>query len=207
MLERGTDLSGNNPPGVDFQAMKQAGITFLIAKASESDQTDANFNLYIQNAAAAGLKTLAYHFLVHHAVKPIDTQVNHFLEVTNGKVILRAIDLEKHPNITAPYNQPTKEDARQALDLLAQGSGHRPLVYTSSGFWLYQLGAPAWGYLYYLWLAHYTSYWFKTPKPWAKPVIWQDTSAGEIAGYPKVLAYAKTCDLDWYLGGIEEWQD
>ena len=59
---RGIDISSHNGD-IDFGALKQAGIDFVLIKASEgSSFKDPRFYTNIARARKAGLKVSAYHF-------------------------------------------------------------------------------------------------------------------------------------------------
>ncbi|WP_332237859.1 Ig-like domain-containing protein [Sporolactobacillus sp. KGMB 08714] len=62
-IQEGIDISNNNGGSIDFQAVRNSGISFVIAKASEGTTfVDPTFKTNIVNAMAAGLNTSAYHF-------------------------------------------------------------------------------------------------------------------------------------------------
>lgn len=76
---RGLDLSAHNGD-IDFRAVKEAGIQFVILKATEGVSfTDRKFAENYRQARAAGLKTGAYHFFRFDCDGAV--QANHFLNV------------------------------------------------------------------------------------------------------------------------------
>ncbi|MCQ2009541.1 Ig-like domain-containing protein [Sporolactobacillus sp. STSJ-5] len=69
-LKKGIDVShyqyDNNKPSIDFNAVRNSGVSFVIAKATEGSEAgsamiDNTFQTTINNANAAGLQTHAYH--------------------------------------------------------------------------------------------------------------------------------------------------
>ncbi len=103
---RGIDISSHNGD-IDFGALKQAGIDFVLIKASEgSSFKDPRFYTNIARARKAGLKVSAYHFFFFFATGYM--QALNFLHSLRGQQLdmPAVIDIEHWTN---PNNRTTTE--------------------------------------------------------------------------------------------------
>ncbi len=132
----GCDIS-HHQPTANVAALKAAGITFVICKASEGTTfVDPNWKANRSALAAAGFLVGAYHFL-----DPGNgaAQADHFWEqVKDQGALLYFLDVEK-----APSGNPTYDDVvtfRARFAQLAPGS--RLIVYTAKWYWTGVLGNP-----------------------------------------------------------------
>jgi lysozyme len=178
------DNGGN---AIDWNAVKQAGISFAFAKATEStDFTDSMFQANWSGMKAAGIVRGAYHFF-HADVDPV-AQAQFFLS-TVGPLSpgdLLVLDLETTNGQT---DSVVEAHAATFLDTVKASSGVTPFLYTSPLFLssYAQLGA------YPLWIAHYGVSCPMVPAPWTTYVFWQSSggTVGPISG---------TVDLDSFNG-------
>src|SRR4051794_25361600 len=79
MALEGIDVSNHNGV-IDWQAVKDAGISFAFIKATEGDAfVDRYFATNMARCRAAGVIPGAYHFY-HHDIDPAE-QADHFVHV------------------------------------------------------------------------------------------------------------------------------
>ncbi|MBD2539415.1 glycoside hydrolase family 25 protein [Coleofasciculus sp. FACHB-SPT36] len=189
----GIDVSNHNPP-VNWQAVKNANISFALAKATEGATfKDKTFATNWSGMKAAGIMRGAYHFF--RPQKTAEEQVDNFLQVV--KNVLEAGDLPPVLDV-----EPWPEEVGEAWKNLAfaerinrvkiwlkkveDATGEKPIIYTSPSFWREYMRDTQEFTDHPLWLAHYTS----KPQPnvpannWGGNgyTIWQHTESGTVAG-------------------------
>lgn len=138
LLMRGIDIShwqGN----INFNKLKESGISFVIIKAGGSDKgfyTDSCFNRYYTDAKAAGLHIGAYYFVGKHCIDSSSGQADakRFADIIKGKQFDFPvyIDLEA----TLPADKRGATDATIAFCRYMESIGYYVGVYSSdiSGF-------------------------------------------------------------------------
>ncbi len=83
---------------------------------------------------------------------------------------LCAVDLEEAEG--APVDLPAR--AKRYIDAVAAEVRHKPMIYTSAGYWRGWLKSPAWGAEHVLWLAAWTKAAKPlVPAPWTEWALWQ----------------------------------
>ena len=189
---QGVDLSAHNGK-VDFGKIKEAGIDFVILKASEgSGFRDSLFEANYEAAAANGLYVGAYHFF-RFDVDGLQ-QARNFLDATAGKHfdMPMAIDVEEHGN---PYVFVKSKVVRQLQDMIDELSANerRVMIYTNKG-----------GYDkfikenfddYPLWICSFT-----LPEDTMEWTIWQYSHWGDIDGVEGEV------DLNIFYGNETQWK-
>jgi lysozyme len=187
-------------PNVDWAAVKNAGVAFAFAKATEADNiTDPQFAKNWPAMKAAGVVRGAYHFF-RPGKDPLK-QAALFTQVATleaGDLPL-ALDLETSGNLaTAPLVQAIKA----CLDEIERLSGRRPIIYTGPNFWNTSVAVPNppdWTGNYPLWIANYTTApGPSVPKGWTSWTFWQYIDQGKFPGV------ATAFDLDRYNGSIAD---
>lgn len=95
------------------------------------------------------------------------------------------------------------DNMKRFLDTLEATVNKRPAIYTSPGFWNYNvIPTPPWTSNYDLWVAHYTIRPYPDiPNGWTSYKIWQYTDSAVVPG---VEGHA---DGDWYNGDLAECVD
>jgi GH25 family lysozyme M1 (1,4-beta-N-acetylmuramidase) len=171
----GVDLSHHQGGVLDFTQAKNAGVKFVIHKATEGTGfVDDHYALRRGQVAKAGLIFGGYHF-AHPSVSNGTVQARYFLN--RAKLVagdLRPVlDIEPHsdrPHLgcrcsTVTAAQREKWVAAFAAEIVAQ-VGVKPIIYTP--FDLEQRYGP-------LWVARYsnTNTPPQIPKPWGRYAIWQ----------------------------------
>lgn len=172
---RGIDVSAHNGD-IDFDALRDAGYTFVIIKATEgTDWQDRNLTRNYARARRAGLVTGLYHFFRFDS--PGNLQALNIIEATSSRPVDLpvVIDLEEFGN---PRFTPTRQVIRQLDTCLATLSrtgipvmlytnkrGHQRFIagrYDSIPLWLCSLdrGSP-------------------DDIPW---IIWQHSHRGRVPG-------------------------
>lgn len=200
----GVDVSHHNG-NVDWQAVKNAGISFAFIKATEGNSfVDPLFAANMAGCRAAGIVPGAYHFF-HYDIDP-GAQAQHFIK-TIGQVqpgdMPPTIDVEAPGdgggNITSPASEVVK-NIQQFLDNVHQATGHQCIVYTYPYFWQTVLGNPnTFATTNPLWIASYG-----VPAPhlvggWQTYTFWQYTDNGSVPGIPHV-------DRDRFNGDMAAFQ-
>lgn len=189
---RGIDISAHNGD-VDFQAVRSAGYSFVIIKASEgSSFKDGSFHSNIWRARKAGLMVGVYHFFRFDATGMM--QALNFLHSLNGQHLDLpvCIDVEQWTNPT----DRTTSRVLHTLDFLIrrlERQGHKVMIYTNKD-----------GYAdfvarrfsdYPLWISSFT------PLPasinWT---IWQYSHAGSVPGVKGNV------DLNVFRGTTEQFR-
>lgn len=84
VLERGIDVSYHNGD-VDFEAIADSGIDFVIIRAGYSGVEDVRFDEYYKAAKAAGLKVGAYFYTYAKSRDKILEDADLFAEILEGK--------------------------------------------------------------------------------------------------------------------------
>ena len=185
---------------LDWAALKQAGVTFAFAKATQGDRiVDPYFAKNWPAIKAAGIVRGAYHFF-QGAADPLK-QAAFFVQTAKrekGDLPL-VLDVENSGGL-APAA--LAKAILSCLNEIERLSGVRPIIYTGPNFWNTAVAtpsAPDWVANYPLWIAHYTS----APKPiipkgWTTWTLWQYSEQGHLNGC------AGTIDLDHYSGTADD---
>ena len=182
----------------DFVQAKASGIGAVMLKATQgSSWVDATFNERIEAALIAGLLVGAYHFLDSSA--PQD-QVNHFLNVVDGRCTVLALDVE--PNSIG--NTVTIAQAAEGAARLQMVTGRLPLIYIGR----YGVDGRATGLPNIvlsrcpLWLPAYNSR-PVCPPGWSKWALWQHTD-GSVGSDPVPVAGIGPCDRSQFAGTVAD---
>ncbi len=164
---------------VNWPAVKAAGTAFAFTKATEAtSKVDPTFATNWPAMAAAGIIRGAYHFF--RPAQDATQQAQNFLNtVTMGPGDLPAVlDIEVADTAT---NAQIIAGITTWLGLVEAGTGKRPIIYTSPGFWNGHMNA-AFG-SYPLWVAHYTTAASpKIPTGWNAWTFWQYSQTGSVSG-------------------------
>lgn len=177
---------------VNWQSVKQAGVAFARATYG-STLIDPQFSANRQGMRAAGVIGGAYHFFVT-ADDPAQ-QANLFIKAVGS---LEGGDLP--PVLDVEAESGTGGDlvsgVQTWLNLVEQGLGRRPMIYTAPSFWNEYLTGGFGSYP--LWVAEYG---VSAPKPvngWSAWTFWQHSSTGSVAGIEGSV------DLDYFNGSLND---
>jgi len=190
---RGIDLSMYQPLPIDFKAVKDSGIVFVIVKATEgTSYIDPLFVDHWAAAKKAGLLVSAYHMF--WGSLSASAQAEHFLSTMGDRVADFPLSLDVELNKGVGNIGAGVEEMLLALEA---GDGRRPIVYTAQSIWGSLVGwAPGW-HEYPLWVAGYDVATPAMPTGWDRYVMWQHSSTGSVPGI------AGNVDLNWFYGGRE----
>lgn len=187
---KGIDIASWQHPGsapIDWNAVKGAGMTFAIVKATEGTNYTNPFFVGDRDAAGkAGLVVGAYHYA--RPAAPISTavdQARHFLAVTGltrtAGHLAPVLDLETtgglDPVALAAWT-------RAFLEEIESQTGRAPILYTYRSFWTNSMADTKEFARYPFWFAIYnnesTPGWL--PGGWPGWAMWQYTSSGVVPG-------------------------
>jgi lysozyme len=171
-LIKGIDISNLNG-AVDINKIKNAGNSFVIAKATEgSTFVDKFYNDNIKNAKALGLVTGAYAFGRFATITKAIQEANFFKQIAAGA---------KPDFVVLDFEQQCSGDMTEAclafLDIISDIAP--ALIYCNPSYIKEHLNSKITKYP--LWVAHYG---VKSPSftLWDKHSIWQFTDKGQISG-------------------------
>lgn len=183
------DVSAHQSAALDWAAIKRAGVSVALAKASEGVGSPDSWRArHLAGARGAGLRVGVYHYLRVRANRPQDAaaQAAEFCAIWSAeRCDLRpVVDVETMSNGGASL----AEWRASVLGFVAEverGTGMSPAIYTSAGEWLgLGLGGLVEVSRCPLWLAAYTSNTPAAPAPWREWSAWQYTGTGKIQGVP-----------------------
>lgn len=193
---RGCDISAYQPD-VDFEALKAAGISFVVIKATEgAGYVNPFFARHWAGAKAAGLRRGAYGFVRWDSTTPEADAAHLVATVTDlepGDVL--AGDVEEIDGATPPADlSPHTSRWLRAVETAVK---FRPFLYSNYAFILEHLSASVLG-SYPLWMAAYGAPMPAPPKPWSLVSIWQHTAT---ATDPGIRGYV---DEDVFFGSLAQ---
>ena len=178
---------------INWQSVKQAGIAFAYAKATDGGTTvDSQFKTNWQAMQAAGIARGAYHFFEPTAEAA--AQANNFIHTVGS---LRPTDLPPVIDVeisNGVSNSQLISGVTTWLTLVKQGLGRTPMIYTVASFWNAHLDDQFGNYP--LWVAHYDVQAPALPKGWSKWAFWQHSQMGSVKGV------TGNVDLDWFNGSV-----
>ena len=183
------DVSGHQSRPLDWYAIKRAGVSVAIAKASEGVGSPDSWRArHLAGARAAGLRVGVYHYLRVRANRPQDAaaQASEFCAIwASERCDLRpVVDVETMSNGGASLAE-WRAAVLGFVSEVERITGSSPAIYTSAGEWLgLGLGGLVEVARCPLWLAAYTSAIPSAPAPWREWSAWQYTGTGQIEGVP-----------------------
>ena len=127
---RGVDISAHNGE-VDFEKMKQAGIDFVMLKATEGISfIDKKFEENYEKARQAGLRVGAYHFFRFDCDGRV--QAFHFLNTIGDRIFdcPLALDVEESGNPAGHTRRDVVNDLQSAITHL-ELRGNDVMLYTN----------------------------------------------------------------------------
>jgi lysozyme len=180
MTLTGIDISKWNGEW-DASKAKAAGASFVFIKASQATFMDPKFLANWQKAKNVGLLQSAYHYMDYS--KPVRDSAYFFATILSNYPgdLPPVVDYEQartdnNANAARAY-------LREFLEIL-RARGHKPIIYTSSGFWAIYGDKNSYWTGFPLWLAQYTTAAKPTvPLPWTRWTFWQYSAKGTGATY------------------------
>jgi GH25 family lysozyme M1 (1,4-beta-N-acetylmuramidase) len=189
---KGIDVSRHNRD-IQWKKVKQSGITFVYAKATEGKTYQDSYYLHhVKEAAAAGLLVGAYHF-ARPENNTASEEAGNFLRMLNQYEthLYPVLDLESPTKKGIVSSKYLVDWAKEFGDYIHEHTGHHPILYT--GIWFME----RYDHFYHkltdfpLWVSYYRQG-KNVPDAggWDKWTIWQYTDTGEIPGI------GGNCDCD-----------
>lgn len=180
----GIDVSSNQGQ-VDWRALKKAGISFCLVRATlGAESADSRFAANWAAMRDAGIIRGAYHFFWPFANGA--DQAQSFLNAVKIQPgdLPPALDVEP---IHSPDGRPLAEPSQilsgiaRWLEVVEERTGRRPMIYTYSSYWQ-SLGNPKQFARYPLWVAQYGSAQPRLFGGWQKWTFWQFTENEQVGG-------------------------
>jgi len=189
---------------VDYQKAKQAGVSFVIAKASQW-VADPRFKENQKNAKEAGLLRGFYHFL-DWGLSEIK-QADIFVETMGGDwgELPPCMDYEmKNFALYGLNRDQAQGKAWNFVSRVEKLTGKLPMIYAGYYSWI-EMGSPAIGWARYpLWEACYSAEIFvRIPPPWKRWEFWQFTGKADGTKYG---TQSLDAELNWFNGTEAELQ-
>ena len=213
ILKRGIDVSKWNHTytvdggetvwqPLDWEALKTAGVEFVIIRAGYSGSIDPTFEMAYEGAKAAGLEVGAYFYSYATTAEQASTDADMLLTWLAGKQFELPIYLDLEDSSQAELEQIVLMELCTAFIGRLQEAGYYAALYTNTK-WLYQLLDTEWIKANLdVWYARYTvtpsdgSFTLEdTEFPWKDGTsslpgetdkrygIWQYTDSGSIEGF------------------------
>jgi lysozyme len=179
---------------VNWESVQQAGIEFAFARATYgTSEVDSYFSDNWQAMKNAGVIRGAYHFFL---VADDPTQQAEFFIKTVGSLgpndLPPVIDVES----TSGTSSNLAADVQTWLNVVEQGLGRTPIIYTAPSYWNENITGGFGDYP--LWVAEYG---VSSPKPvngWSNYTFWQYSSSGTVAGVNGAV------DQDYFNGTSQD---
>ena len=198
MTLTGIDISKWNGDW-NAQKAKSAGASFVFIKASQAAYIDPKFLDNWKIAKDAELYQGAYHYMDY--TRPVRESANFYAAILDNYPgeLPPVVDYEqsRNDNNTAA----ARAYLREFLEIL-KSRGHKPIIYTSSGFWTKYGDKSSYWAEFPLWLAQYvTASKPSVPLPWTKWIFWQYSSTGKGSTYG---TQSYNVDLNRFNGTLED---
>ena len=179
---------------VDWKTVQQAGIAFAFARATYgTSEVDSCFNENWQGMQEAGIIRGAYHFFL--AAEDPAQQAEFFVRTVGSLApgdLPPVVDVEAGSGV----NSNLATSVETWLEVVEQGLGRKPIIYTAPSFWNQHLTGGFGDYA--LWVAEYG---VSSPRPvngWTGWTFWQYSSTGKVNGVNG------TVDLDDFNGTSQD---
>lgn len=186
-----------NESSINWQAVKNANISFAFIKATEGGDWPSNppennwFESNWPKMKQAGLIRGAYHFF--GPLTNVEAQVQNFLKKVKLELsdLPPVLDLEKddRPQVAGQWGQITLNERisriKQWLQTVEKEIGRRPMIYTNRNFWKEFMSETEEFTDYSLWFAEYDAIEPKIPaNNWGGKgyTIWQNSEKGAVNG-------------------------
>ena len=183
---------------VDWDAAVADGVTFAIARVSQGDLMDPEFETNWRAIEEAGALRGAYQFFEPGGDPAEQAQI--FVDAVGelGPCDLPGtLDVQTTDGLT-----PNEIAAKVAtwVDIVSAGTGRLPMIYTGRIFWNDNVQTDQFANLP-LWLAQYGGDCPNVPDAWSSWTMWQYTPTGSVAGIDGSV------NLDVFNGSFEELND
>jgi len=183
---------------VNWNAVKEAGITFAIAKSTGGiTYVDPQFQTNWEGIKSAGLVRGTYHFL--YAEDNAQDQANNFLKTVGS---LDANDLPPFLDVEITDGADGTVITQNVLDwcnAVESALGRKPVIYTNESFGNTYFTDPEFS-SYALWVAEYGVQAPTMPGAWSSQdwTLWQSSQSGTVSGV------SGDVDLDSFNGSMTD---
>lgn len=175
---------------VNWPSVQAAGIAFAFARATYGNSVvDSYFDINWPAMKEAGIIRGAYHFFL--ATEDPTQQAEFFISTVRSLDpgdLPPVIDVESGSGTSSTL----AADVQTWLNVVEQGLGRKPIIYTAPSYWNANLTSAFGDYA--LWVAEYG---VSSPKPvngWSNWTFWQHSSTGTVSGINGAV------DLDYFNG-------
>jgi len=176
----GIDLSEKNG-AIDWNLFVNANVQFVYLKASEGlNSVDTAYESSLKKAREYGIPAGAYHRLAPHLHIGKQAQV-FFSAIKNIRGLLPPAIVLTASNVSP---KETERNVKRFLEVVRDGLGVTPILYTSEEYWKTNLPSAEWGCQYHLWVDKPGNYWPKQIWPWAGWTFWQYAYQSYLPGIP-----------------------
>lgn len=184
--------------------MKAAGAKGVILRAAAGAVRDTMVDTYAPALKAAGIPIVGC-YLYYHPYEPWRPQLDALKAVMAKHGIRRGyLDLEDTKTVaTLARDAETFMAALTAEMPLPAGKRHG--IYSNVSYWR-QMGAPAWGAAYDLWVAAWTDVASPVvPAPWLRWTLWQYSNSGNGPAYGLQSARVDLNRFNGTAAAFSEW--
>lgn len=187
---------------VDWNIARQAGMTFMIAKAMDGVTPTRYFVENYEGAKKAGIFTGMYSWLYDNTILSTTAQARAYADfyLKYPTDLPPTIDFEW----TKPVNPDALTDLYAFLVKFEEYTGVKCMIYTAPAYWAQYGNNSAFFANYPLWIANYGVTKPSVPLPWTKYTLWQytDREDGKLFGYP--IDGEAMADMNYFNGTKEE---
>lgn len=174
-IARGIDVSKHNL-AIDWSQVPSAGVSFAFVKAGSTNSgVDPYFDVNMQGANAAGLRTGVYLYSYASTVEQAQNEANLLMQwISNYTVSYPVVyDIEDacHKNMS----QEQLQALINAFCSIVEANGYYPVVYSSKNMFQNKIGNIG----YDKWVAQYAD-----NLQYDGASFWQNTSHGSVPGIP-----------------------
>jgi lysozyme len=176
---------------INWQAVKNAGIRFAFAKATEGTTfVDSRFAYNLREMKRVGIVRGAYHFARPSTPLASDAaaEAGHFVRTVknaNGGTTSGCLQLALDIEVTGGLGSASLWSWIQYFIAEIKRLTPRPgIIYTSPSFWINSVGNPTSNLNCPLWIAHWGVSSPTVPRAWSGVgwAFWQYTSTGSVPG-------------------------
>ena len=175
---------------IDWNAVAGGGYAFGVTRINDGSFDDPTFGTNWAGIKAAGLVRGAYQFY-----EPTDSPVDQANTAVAAVGMLGQGDLPVMLDVEWTSGTPNAADIGTWIDIVTQGTGKRPMIYTASGYWN-QYFTTEFGDID-LWVANWSVSCPGLPSSWSSWSFWQ-TGGGAVPGI------SGDVDQDVYNGSLED---
>lgn len=179
---------------VNWKSVQQAGVAFAFARATYgTSEVDSYFSDNWQGMKDAGIIRGAYHFFL--AADDPTQQADFFIRTVGSLSpddLPPVIDVESASGTSSNL----AADVQTWLNVVEQGLGRRPIIYTAPSYWNEYMTSGFGDYP--LWVAEYGVSSPKAVNGWTNWTFWQYSSTGTIGGVNGSV------DLDYFKGTYQD---